>query len=1277
MSGPLFAHEHLNCDSKFFLKFKKLAMSSDDAVGDGQTAIIQRPPTSGDLFTPDNDLFLLPSVEQMQMDVANATFELQKAYIPRRKHPVESLEGNEQENSSHTINTLGVEKVDPPIAEVPDSEDNLPDLPDSDDNEDPSQRTREETVSEELLIDGKRYRHTYQRRVVLERQKTREVFVLPTSTASLKPSTSQPTDKECASSLINCNKSLDRNVAAKTGCIGGDRGSYGMRLDLSVQNRGGAFSPVVVLLPENEARTPPTASDHLKGASTTTSEQEQGRLENQELDDGLSGEPSGAGGLEKLSSVRDMSLKLERPTGVEIEPADPAENSCETPTTPLLLSHMYHFGKWDKAAPILDPRLPAGITQRDSDAAELAFSVSPAEWHQTDISYGDTGGGSGAATSTFGTVAKGRIVACLQRFTQKSARTGRHLYRSTYVQHTKIARWRSTNKETGPQYSQELHSPDHKPHFSASAPEDSVGFGLFEKGPNEVSTLEGIWKQGARAGDSLATAGPHLTPVCTLLDVCSYDRLQLLQSICPAAAAATVILGRQIPDMRRSPGPTARGGRPAGAAPASAVGESVPTSPIFTVSADAWCPRELMMLEAPPDALIFMSPTGCTDGDKRGSTDATGADATTDGPPNSNQNDGHSAHHDCLLRGGTLDGLLVYSLKIFREKQTGSYESLVPDIFLKLYSTFTTANEIVCRLMQRYIAFAPIEPGGLGCLAEDGQQSSEGAWTEALNTARFLVKVLSEAAPSEFSSQFMLKIVHYARVLQMDSKNAQNRLSSNGPIHAELVSGIKANESLGVNEAARENHTTTTEQGSEDVCFQTPPRQLEDLANQLLLLIPYSSGGLKVPAKTDGNGLKTRVIVGKATITSDPEDPDTYCSCHQRLHKLLRFNTREIAEQITLNEENYFQKIDLKELIAIKRLMKGNTPTLSNCVKHFNGVSSWVKVLLRMANEYGSPRRLSFSSSTSTTSSYPSTPTDQNSFPVKTGDDRGPQGGIVVCKVCGLPQQPRPRKPPGGSPTNGLNFSCQMRPCLSGPELKTAPSSDRCPKTKNYLCMTSGSQHLSLRSKRQNLLLENVLWKLCCVAEELRQMNNFSSFLALILGIQNASLPKVSKKLKSKLAEFGAYMVPPAFTTYRHDLETAKMPCLPYLGLIFQQLIHLDSGNALFLPSRTHPGETDAAIAEGTSTLITDDEQDSQKVVNYWRCWKHYLILGYFIKRLQLSEEEGQGSYGFSPKPEIDEYLRSFEGFSEAFPAQPPKAVKRQSVLYRKSRRIKTVTESI
>ena len=98
---------------------------------------------------------------------------------------------------------------------------------------------------------------------------------------------------------------------------------------------------------------------------------------------------------------------------------------------------MYHFGQWDKSASILDPRLPAslGLPIDVSEGDSSIFCVTPAEWHHSDLTYGREASGAN------GTAAKARIVACLQRFTQRSAQTGKQLYRSTYVQHTKIARW--------------------------------------------------------------------------------------------------------------------------------------------------------------------------------------------------------------------------------------------------------------------------------------------------------------------------------------------------------------------------------------------------------------------------------------------------------------------------------------------------------------------------------------------------------------------------------------------------------------------------------------------------------------------------------------------------------------------------------------------------------------------------------------------------------------------------------------------------------------------
>lgn len=63
---------------------------------------------------------------------------------------------------------------------------------------------------------------------------------------------------------------------------------------------------------------------------------------------------------------------------------------------------------------------------------------------------------------------------------------------------------------------------------------------------------------------------------------------------------------------------------------------------------------------------------------------------------------------------------------------------------MRLYPTFTIANEVVSRLIQRYLAFVPIEPGGLGCISENGDVVESGReWDEAINTLNFLLKLVS------------------------------------------------------------------------------------------------------------------------------------------------------------------------------------------------------------------------------------------------------------------------------------------------------------------------------------------------------------------------------------------------------------------------------------------------------------------------------------------------------------------------------------------------------
>ncbi|VDD77901.1 unnamed protein product [Mesocestoides corti] len=515
-----------------------------------------------------------------------------------------------------------------------------------------------------------------------------------------------------------------------------------------------------------------------------------------------------------------------------------------------------------------------------------------------------------------------------------------------------------------------------------------------------------------------------------------------------------------------------------------------------------------------------------------------------------------------------------------------TYERLIPDIFMRLYPTFTLAEEVVSRLIQRFLAFAPIEPGGLGRVGEGADLDDPNVvWGEALNALQFLVKLLSRSKRISVNSKLGIKILRLGELLKLDARTFTNQ------------SDVPHTPGLDAGSGSSSQEGSPTKPPHESAIS----KELDHISDCLLELVPkiYS----------DQSDLAEAVIRPLASVTVENGMNPQTCTCLQKLEKFRRFNIRELAEQITIIEEMFFDSIQLSELIKIKDLERGNTPTLSRCVQNFNDLNSMVTCLTLIAKELGQPL----------------TRDQHEAGKAGSGQRRDPDD--PRCHLCGLPRE--------ASAPQGLPTAC--RSSVAGEPVVMRRNS-----LKVYLCMASSSAYLSMRAKRNNFLLESTLWRLCDLAEELKKMNNFSSFLAVILGLQNAPTHHVSKKLKLKLNDFGAYMLPPSFIAYRRDLENARMPCLPYLGLVFQQLIHLDSGNPLFLPSVADTeGE---AVPANCSGLITEDEADADKVVNFWRCWKHYLILGYFMKRADtdMLEEGERRSYGFKPNAEIQGFLNSF-----------------------------------
>ncbi len=79
-------------------------------------------------------------------------------------------------------------------------------------------------------------------------------------------------------------------------------------------------------------------------------------------------------------------------------------------------------------------------------------------------------------------------------------------------------------------------------------------------------------------------------------------------------------------------------------------------------------------------------------------------------------------------------------------------------------------------------------------------------------------------------------------------------------------------------------------------------------------------------------------------------------------------------------------------------------------------------------------------------------------------------------------------------------------------------------------------------------------------------------------------------------------MQPPHFSTYRRELAEATPPLIPYLGLTLQNLIALDQVNPLFLSKIPKP-------------MAATYKPEHGQVVNFWRSWKHFLIINFFVKQ--------------------------------------------------------------
>jgi len=98
---------------------------------------------------------------------------------------------------------------------------------------------------------------------------------------------------------------------------------------------------------------------------------------------------------------------------------------------------------------------------------------------------------------------------------------------------------------------------------------------------------------------------------------------------------------------------------------------------------------------------------------------------------------------------------------------------------------------------------------------------------------------------------------------------------------------------------------------------------------------------------------------------------------------------------------------------------------------------------------------------------------------------------------------------------------------------------------------------------------EKLILKFIKVMKHLRKMNNFNSYLAILSALDSAPVRRLEwqKQISEALKEYCALIdSSSSFRAYRQALAEATPPCIPYIGLILQDLTFVHIGNPELLP---------------------------------------------------------------------------------------------------------------
>ncbi|XP_017776217.1 PREDICTED: guanine nucleotide-releasing factor 2 isoform X2 [Nicrophorus vespilloides] len=176
--------------------------------------------------------------------------------------------------------------------------------------------------------------------------------------------------------------------------------------------------------------------------------------------------------------------------------------------------------------------------------------------------------------------------------------------------------------------------------------------------------------------------------------------------------------------------------------------------------------------------------------------------------------------------------------------------------------------------------------------------------------------------------------------------------------------------------------------------------------------------------------------------------------------------------------------------------------------------------------------------------------------------------------------------------------------------------------------LTKFTEHFNKMSywARSKILLaeakdrEKFFLKFIKIMKHLRKINNFNSYLALLSALDSAPIRRLEwqKHVQEGLKEYCALIdSSSSFRAYRQALAETNPPCIPYIGLVLQDLTFVHIGNSNLL---------------------------SENTINFSKRWQQFNIVEN-MKRFKKCLSNSSSTYSFKKNERIISFFENFDQF--------------------------------